>query len=334
MSYGSRIKTTKRTQMKQVINIKKMKSTQEILLVANHNLRQVDSRNVNKKKTPLNNYLIGGPQTDTLAEIEEKLAKCPKYRKDAVKTVNLVLSASPEFFDDKTKLKEWEKLTQEWAEKTFGKENIIYSVVHYDEKTPHFHICLVPIKDGKLNASYWLDGPAKLNKLHDSLNKAVKSLGIKRGQKEIKSTQAELSDFYKKVNSSTAFDKQLDKKLDDLFEQLASPSLVQKLKPWAVIDEVVKPLMKQLKNNLSHYRTKAKQSEQVEKDLLKAKQRISDLELKLDTLGLKPDISFLELAKFKAEPIIHVVKEPLFRDPPEGKATYQAQPVPKNRLSI
>lgn len=90
-------------------------------------------------------------------------------------------------------------------------------------------------------------------------------MGLSRGRKEIKSSQAELSDFYNKVNSSTAYDRKLDRKLDDLFEQLASPSLVQKLKPWAVIDEVVKPLMKQLKSNLSHYRTKAKQSEQVEK---------------------------------------------------------------------
>lgn len=317
--------------MEQVINILKMKNSQQIELVANHNLRQVDSRNVNKKKTPLNKYFIGQPKINVLENLEEKLLTVPKYRKDAVKTINLVLSASPEFFDDKTKLKQWEQLTQKWAEDTFGKHNIIYSVIHYDEKTPHFHICLVPIKDGKLNASYWLDGPAKLHKLHDSLNQCLKPLGLNRGKKAIKSTQVELSDFYKKVNSSTAFDKQLDKKLDDLFEQLASPNLIQKLKPWTVVDEIVKPLMKQLKNNLSHYRTKSKQAEQESKDLLKAKQRISDLELKLDTLGISPDISFLELAKFKAEPIVHIVKElPLN----EERATYQAKPAIKPVMRI
>ena len=317
--------------MEQVINILKMKNNQQIELVAHHNLRQVDSRNVNQAKTKLNKYFIGQPKTDILQELEEKLLKVPKYRKDAVKTINLVLSASPEFFEDKNKLKQWEQLTQKWAEDTFGKQNIIYSVIHYDEKTPHFHICLVPIKDGKLNASYWLDGPAKLHKLHDSLNQCLKPLGLNRGKKAIKSTQVELSDFYKKVNSSTAFDRQLDKKLDDLFEQLASPNLIQKLKPWTVVDEIVKPLMRQLKNNLSHYRTKAKQAEQESKDLLKAKQIISDLELKLETLGISPDISFLELAKFKAEPIIHIVKElPLNQE----RATYQANPSPKNRLSI
>lgn len=331
MSYGSIKIRRENPNMKQVINIKKMKSHQEIQQVANHNLRQVDSRNVDAKRTPLNNYFIGSEKTDTLKELEQKLSTVPKYRKDAVKTVNLVLTASPDFFNDKQKTKEWEQVTQRWAEATFGKQNIIYSVVHYDEKTPHFHICLVPIKDGKLNASHWLDGPAKLNKLHDSLNKALKPLGLDRGRKEIKSTQAELSDFYNKVNSSTAYDRKLDKKLDTLFDQLSNPSLVQKLKPWTLIDEVVKPLMKQLKNNLSHYRTKAKQSEEQEKDLKKALQRIDDLELKMETLGISPDISFLEVAKYKAEPLTHEVKEPLLR---EKRETQQAQPVHKTRMTI
>lgn len=318
--------------MQQVINILKMKSNQEIDFVANHNLRQVDSRNVNSKKTYLNKYFIGNSQTNVLQELSDKLLTVPKYRKDAVKTVNLVLSASPEFFDDKTKIKEWEQVTQKWAEDTFGKQNIIYSVIHYDEKTPHFHICIVPIKDGKLNASYWLDGPSKLHKLHDTLNQCLKPLGLRRGQKEIKSSQVELSDFYKKVNSSTAYDKNLDKRLDNLFEQLASPSLVQKLKPWVVVDEIVKPLMKQLKNNLSHYRTKAKQSEQVEKDFLKAKQRISDLELKMETLGINPDTPFIEISKFKVEPLPLVEKGIL--KPSETMATYQAKPAIKQSMRI
>jgi len=295
--------------MQQVIDIKKVKDSQEIQKIANHNLRQVDSRNVNKKKTPLNNYLIGTPNTDVIKEMEDRLEKCPKYRKDAVKTVNLVLSASPEFFSDKIKAKQWEKDTQAWAEKTFGKENIIYSVVHYDEKTPHFHICLVPIKDGKLNASYWFDGPAKLKKIHDGYNEVMKPLGLKRGQKAVKSNQTELTEYYKKVNSSTVYDRQLDKKLDDLFEKLDNPTTWQKLKPWSIVDEVAKPLMKQLKNNLSHYRTKSKNADTIEKELKKAQSRVSDLELKLTNLGIDPDTPFLEIDKYTvAKPVPLVEK--------------------------
>lgn len=289
--------------MKQVINILKLKDNQQITQVANHNLRQVSTRNAVKSRTPDNHYLIGCPTTDTIAEMDKRLAKVPKFRKDAVKLVDLVLSASPEFFTDKKKTKEWETLTQQWAEDTFGKDNIIYSVVHYDEKTPHFHIALVPIFEGKLRASHWLDGPAKLKKIHDSYARVTRQLGLSRGSKFVKSTQTELEEFYKKVNSSTAYDRHLDKKLDDLFEKLDNPSFMQKLKPWSIVDEIVKPFLTQFSKNLSHYRTKykeiSKHDKEQKKELEDAKQKISTLELKLEKLGIDPDTPFLQLDKFQ-----------------------------------
>lgn len=287
--------------MKQVIDIQKYKTDQEINQVANHNLRNVDSRNVNKNKTKLNRFFIGSPDTDTVLELAKKLEKVPKFRKDANKMVNLVLSASPEFFETATKkqITDWENATQKWVEETFGKENIIYSVVHKDEKTPHFHVALVPIFEGKLRSNYWFDGPAKLKKIHDSYAKVNKPFGIKRGQKLIKSKPQELENFYQKVNSTTAYDLSLDKKLDDLFEKLEKPSAYQKLTPWTLIENVVKPLMKQLKVNLSHYRTKAKNVENELKEFETSKQRVADLELKMEMLGLDPNMKFMEIQSYK-----------------------------------
>lgn len=289
--------------MKQVIDILKLKSNQDIDEVANHNLRQVPSRNVNSKKSHLNKFFIGSPGTNTTQELEKKLATVPKFRKDANKMVNLVLSASPEFFVTATKkqIEDWEKSTQKWVEDTFGKENIIYSVVHYDEKTPHFHIALVPIFEGKLRSNHWFDGPAKLKKLHDSYAKFNKQFGINRGQKAIKSKQEELENFYKKVNASTAYEQQLDKKLDDLFSKFDNPTWSQKLTPMTFIKEVAKPLMTQMKDNLSHYRTKAKNAEQDKKELEQARQRIADLELKMETLGISPNLTFLQIEKLSHE---------------------------------
>lgn len=289
--------------MKQVINILKLKSNQDIDEVANHNLRQVPSRNVNSKKSHLNKFFIGSPGMNTTQELEKKLEKVPKFRKDANRMVNLVLSASPEFFQNATKkdIQDWEKATQKWAEDTFGKDNILYSVVHHDEKTPHFHIAIVPIFEGKLRSNHWFDGPAKLNKLHNSYAKVSKQFGINRGQKAIKSTQQELENFYKKVNASTAYEQKLDKQLDDLFQKLEQPTWYQKLNPWSFMSEVVKPYTTQLKNNLSHYRTKSKNSEQYKKQLDEANQKIADLELKMETLGLSPKLTFIECEKLSHE---------------------------------
>ena len=52
--------------------------------------------------------------------------------------------------------------------KTFGEENIISAVVHMDEKTPHMHICFVPItQDGRLSSKKIIGGPQGLVKLQD-----------------------------------------------------------------------------------------------------------------------------------------------------------------------
>ena len=52
--------------------------------------------------------------------------------------------------------------------KKFGEENILSAVVHLDERTPHMHVCFVPItKDGKLSSKTLIGGPTGLVKLQD-----------------------------------------------------------------------------------------------------------------------------------------------------------------------
>ncbi|ETN80463.1 plasmid recombination enzyme [Necator americanus] len=280
--------------MKQVINVLKLKTEGEILKIANHNLRQVPSRNVVSSRTKQNTYYIGSSTTNVLKEMEDRLATVPKFRKDAVKVVNLVLSGSHEFFTDKKKAKEWELATQKWVEDTFGKENIIYSVVHHDEKTPHFQVSFVPIYDGKLRAAHWFDGPAKMNKIHNSYAKVNKPFGLQRGDKFKKPTQEELTEYYKKVNASSDYEAKLDRKLEGLFDKLDNPTLKQRLNPWGLIDGVVKPLMNQLAKNLSHYRTRSKEAEKNKKKLEQAEQQIEDYKLKMESLGLGENPSFMQ----------------------------------------
>lgn len=312
--------------MKEVFDIKKYKTNQEIADVASHNLRQAhsddvskkSSRNVDKKRTPLNRYFVGSPDMDVIGELNKKLSKCEKYRKDANRTVNLVLSGSPDFFTDKKKTKDWEEASQRWLEDKFGKDNILYSVVHYDEKTPHFHVCIVPIHEGKLRSNYWFDGPMKVKRLLDDYHKAVKHLGLKRGDPYVKPTQKEQENYYKKVNSSTAYERQLDKRLDDLFEKLDNPTFKQRLNPYSLINDVVKPLMSQLAKNLSHYRTRAKSNEDEKKkakdENKELKTRVQDLECKLESLGLNPNVSHLELSKISPK-IRNLVEEAPSRSP-------------------
>lgn len=287
--------------MKQVIDIQKYKTDQEITHIANHNLRQVASRNVRKSKTKDNIYFAGNSKMDVVAEMNKKLAVVPKFRKDANKVVNLVLSASPEFFQNATQedIKKWASESHKWAEETFGKDNILYSVLHQDETTPHIHLALVPIFEGKLRSNHWFDGPMKLKKIHDSYAKISKKFGISRGQKKVKSSPEELESYYTKVNASTIYERKLDNKLDELFEKIDNPTLSQKLNPWAFMKEVVKPLMTQLSKNLSHYRTKNENNKSMVKELEEKTARVADLELKMEMLGLDPNMKFIECQDYK-----------------------------------
>ena len=47
-------------------------------------------------------------------------------------------------------------------EKEFGDENCVGIDLHTDESSPHFHVVVTPIKDGKLQAKAWLDGASKV----------------------------------------------------------------------------------------------------------------------------------------------------------------------------
>lgn len=281
------------------INVVKFNTTDRggIVKVAKHNFRQEVSRNVIKKKMHLNEYLVGSKDMNILEEVDKRLEKVDKYRKDANIVCNVCLSASPEWFKGKTKeqVKEWQLETLSFMEEQFGKDNILYAVVHNDEKTPHIHFALTPIKDNKLRSNVWFDGPSKLKKFHTDYAKKMKKFGLKRGKTAVKSSQDELDNFYKKVNTSTVYDRQMDKQVEELLEQLQNPSFLQKLSVSKFRTEVVEPLIKQIANQAKHYKAKTLAFEKKAKDFDRVEQEAKDLELKLETLGLKPNVSFVEL---------------------------------------
>lgn len=65
---------------------------------------------------------------------------------------------------------------KDWLAEEFGAENIVSVVLHADESTPHVQAVVVPIKDGKLNAKNWMDGPARLSKMWAKSHAAVRKV--------------------------------------------------------------------------------------------------------------------------------------------------------------
>jgi len=133
------------------------------------------------------NFHIKAPPVSYRAFIKERIQEVGcKVRKDSVVMQDSFCTASPEFFKDKPliEISRFFRAAYDFYAETFGEDNIISAVVHLDEKTPHMHICFVPItKDGRLSSKAIIGGPQGLVKLQDMYyeHMATKYPELKRG---------------------------------------------------------------------------------------------------------------------------------------------------------
>ena len=93
-----------------------------------------------------------------------------KARKDSVRMVETLITASPEFFAGKKpgEIKEFFEHALEFLKTKQAEETIVSAVVHVDEKTPHMHLCFVPITaDGRLSAKEIVGNKKRLTQWQD-----------------------------------------------------------------------------------------------------------------------------------------------------------------------
>jgi len=58
------------------------------------------------------------------------------------------------------KLNQFSRGIKQWTVNEFGQENILSIELHTDESSPHLHVLVIPVKDGRLQAKHWLNGAA------------------------------------------------------------------------------------------------------------------------------------------------------------------------------
>ena len=117
------------------------------------------------------NFHIVQPVTSYKRESDGRIesAGC-KTRKDSVRFVDTLITASPDFFKGKKReeVKAFFQTAVDFLSKKIGKGNIFAAVVHLDEKTPHMHLCFTPItEDGRLTAKEIIGNRIQLTKWQD-----------------------------------------------------------------------------------------------------------------------------------------------------------------------
>ena len=147
---------------------------------------------IDRERTELNHHLIQ-PRLQYYCEIQTRIEKAqrenPQYkvRKDSVKFIDTIVTATPEYLAKlpPEEVRRYFEHALDFLKAEVGEENIFSAVVHMDERNPHMHLCFVPLtRDKRLSAKEIMDGRDKLvewqDKFHDHM--AAQFPGLDRGQ--------------------------------------------------------------------------------------------------------------------------------------------------------
>ncbi len=154
-------------------------------------------------------------------EIDERYLGERAIRKDAVRLCSFVVTSDKAFFDglDPQEEKRFFEESVKFLQNRYGEKNMMYAVVHKDEKTPHMHVGMVPItSEGKLAAKQFFGKKTELQQLQDKFHEHVtkKGFDLERGvssdRKHIEANRFKALTVKEEVNS---LENELKEKLDD-----------------------------------------------------------------------------------------------------------------------
>ena len=142
---------------------------------------------VDTSRSKYNFHLVKPPgKYRTESERQISAAGC-RTRKDSIRMIETLFTASPEFFKGKKRaeIRVFFEEALHFLEQHQSKETIISAVVHMDEKTPHMHLCFVPLtEDKRLSAKEIVGNKKKLTWWQDEFWKHMvkKYPDLERGE--------------------------------------------------------------------------------------------------------------------------------------------------------
>ena len=265
------------------------------------------------------NYNLLTPPPKYRAEAERQIreAGC-RTRKDSVRLVETLITASPEFFQGKSQqeIRSYFERALEFMKSKQNPDTIISAVVHMDEKTPHMHLCFVPLtEDGRLSAKDILGNKKKLTQWQDEYwSYMVKKYpDLERGESASKTGRTHIPPrLFKKATKLRRLEQTLRELLGSINPMNAKRVREEVLK---ILDEYIP--------GVAELMTKAKALKQAEKEL-----KAEIAQLKKEANSNKPSVQrLLELEKKVQEQeelqrTISSLQQTLSAIPPEIIAEY------------
>jgi len=202
-----------------ICRVAKIKSQSQLAQAQGHNMRQRETFNADPLRSQDNEILHGSAfvRDDVNKRLEETGVK---IRKDSVISAEMVLTASPEFFDSDVSLKDWKKANVDFLKERYG-DNLINVVCHNDEKTPHLHAIITPIMtdedNNRLSMKEFLGGKQTLRELQSDYAEAMKPFGLDRGIEKSVAHHQDIKSYYSNIEEAK---KIAHENKDDFKEQM------------------------------------------------------------------------------------------------------------------
>ncbi len=173
-----------------VARMEKMKS-ENLQGIQRHNQRETDNhsnKEIDVAKSHLNYDLVNANtinyQEKVKEIIESQRISTRAVRKDAVLVDEWIITSDTAFFENKTDTMVFFQTAVDYFSQRCGVLNIAYATVHHDETTPHMHLGIVPMIEGKLSSKQMFDRKA-LKEIQEELPVFLQEKGhaIERGIK-------------------------------------------------------------------------------------------------------------------------------------------------------
>ena len=243
------------------------------------------------------NYHLVTPRWSYGQEIRHRIrmAGC-RVRRDSVKFVETLITTSPEFAKaHESEMPEYFERALGFLKERVGEENIISAVVHMDEKTPHLHLCFVPLtKDGRLSAKEILGNKKRMIQWQDDFYACMSERWpeLERGAPAVETKRRHLTpQWYKKVTAMDAKLERLETALNDINvfnagkKREEAVALLRQLLPEVESFQAeIQRMQEAVSQSLSMQRCSAEENEALKDELTVERRKSAEQRAKLTVL--------------------------------------------------
>lgn len=202
-----------------ILRTQKHKNVAALLGVGRHHSRQSQARGADPVKAS-KNLRLGAAKDGARAAVdavrrvlEEAQTQSQKpFRKDCVKAVEYLCTASPEWWttaSPKYRAAFFDR-ARRWLREKHGAECVVAEWIHLDERSPHLHAWVVPLHEGRPNARHFLGGAKVLQAIQDDFAALMQPLGLQRGIRNSKGEHMPVADWWTTLDKPSAKPSRLD----------------------------------------------------------------------------------------------------------------------------